>query len=488
MSVRTAAAAGVRRARHALVLAGLMPSLAACIPSAEKPVLGIDIPAAYLAGRGKAEAALPKLDWWRGFRSRQLTALMEEAQSANFDIAVAIARILQADAQAQIAGAPLLPAVNLDARATRSQISLATGSGDAPAVGVNRQRTLYNVSLNASYEIDFWGKNRATLLAAEETAVAARFNREVVALSTLATVGNGYFQVLGAQDRLRIARENLSSASRILVLIRQRTEAGTANALDLAQQEALVATTRASIPPLEQTLRQNIAALAVLVGKPPEYFTVRGGGMMALAIPAVTPGLPSDLLTQRPDIRMAETNLESANASVVAARAAFFPSIQLTADGGYQSAALRTLFTPQAAFYNATASLTQPIFDGFRLQGQFDFQRGRQEELVQTYRKTVIQAFADVENALIAVQQTAERERLQREAVVSSRRAFELSEARLREGAVDLVTVLNAQQTLFQNEDALSQARLARLQAIISLFQALGGGWAPQEVKRAHAS
>ena len=429
---------------------------------------------------------MPQLDWWRGFRSKQLTTLIEEAQASNFDIAAAIGRIMQADAQAQIAGAPLLPNVGLDASATRSQVSIATGSGDVTG-SVNRQRRLYNITVNASYEIDFWGKNRAALLAAEQTAIATRYSREVVAITTLAAVANTYFEMLSAQERLRIARDNLSSATRILTLFRQRLEAGTANALDVAQQEALVATTRAAIPLLEQIARQDIATLAVLVGKPPEYFTVRGGSMAALAIPRVTPGLPSELLRQRPDIRLAEADLASANASVFSARAAFFPSIQLTGQGGFQSAALQTLFSPQAAFYNVTAGLTQPIFDGFRLQGQLDFQRGRQEELLQIYRRTVVSAFADVERALIAIQLTAERERLLREAVAASRRAFELSETQLREGAVDLVTVLNAQQTFFQNQDALAQTRLARFQAVVSLFQALGGGWAPEPVVLRHA-
>jgi outer membrane protein, multidrug efflux system len=471
----------------AMLSISLTPALGGCMLTAQqKPLWNFDLPPTYRAARGNAEAAVPQLDWWRGFRSKQLTTLIEDAQSANFDIAAAMGRIMQADAQARIAGAPLLPNIALDASATRSQSSIATGTGNVTGA-VNRQRTLYNVSVNASYEIDFWGKNRAALLAAEETAISARYSREVVTITTLATVANTYFEVLSAQERLRIARDNLSSATRIQTLIRQRLEAGTASALDVAQQDALVATTRAAIPLLEQVVRQDIATLAVLVGKPPEYFALRGGTMGALAIPRVTPGLPSELLRQRPDIRMAEADLESANASVVSARAAFFPSIQLTGNGGFQSAALQTLFTPQAAFYNVAASLTQPIFDGFRLQGQLDFQRGRQEEFLQTYRRTVVSAFADVERALIAIQLTAERERLQRDAVVASRRAFDLSETRLREGTVDLVTVLNAQQTLFQNQDALAQTRLARFQAIVSLFQALGGGWAPEPLGMRHA-
>jgi len=298
-----------------------------------------------------------------------------------------------------------------------------------------------------------------------------------VHLTTTASVANGYFQALAAQDRLRVARGNEASASRILNLIQQRLQAGTASELDTAQQESVVATQRAAIPPLEQQLRQNIHALAVLLGRSPESFALRGGGMNQIATPRVTPGLPSDVLTQRPDIRQAEALLASANADVESARAAFFPSISLTGEAGYQSAALRTLFRPESIFYNVATSLTQPIFDGGRLLGNFDLQRGRQEELLQLYRKAIIQSFADVENALVAVQQSARRERLQREVVAASRRAFDISESRLREGTIDLVTLLNTQQALFQAEDAAAQARLAHLLAIVSLYQALGGSW-----------
>jgi NodT family efflux transporter outer membrane factor (OMF) lipoprotein len=449
--------------------------LSGCILGSEKPELAVDIPPAYLAGGRAPDAALPAVTWWRGFRSAELTALVEEAQIANFDIAAAIGRILQADAQSRIAGAPLLPNVDLDASATRSKASQTTSPSGV--VSSASERTLYSASLSASYEIDFWGKNQAALRAAEETALASRFDREVVNLSTIASVANAYFQVVAAQERLRVGRQNLASASRILTLIQQRLSAGTASSLEIAQQESLVAVQRAAIPPLEQLVRQNIATLAVLIGRPPEFFALRGGNLFGLTIPRVTPGLPSALLTQRPDIREAEAQLASASANVESARAAFFPSINLTAEGGYQSAALRTLFRPESAFYSAAASLTQPIFDGFRLQGQLDLQRGRQEELLQKYRKAVVSAFADVENALVAIQQTALRERLQREVVASSRRAFEISETRLREGTVDLITTLNTQQNLFQAQDNLAQARLAHLQAVVSLFQALGGNW-----------
>jgi NodT family efflux transporter outer membrane factor (OMF) lipoprotein len=293
--------------------------------------------------------------------------------------------------------------------------------------------------------------------------------------------------VLSAQDRLRVARENLASANRVLDLIRQRLQAGTASELETSQQESVVNNLRATIPPLEQTLRQNKVALAVLLGIPPEHVKIRGGSLRAIAIPRVTPGLPSELITQRPDIREAEAQLAAASANVENARAQLLPSFTLTGTGGYQSSVFRTLLEPQSAFYNLAAGVTQPIFEGGRLIGNLDLQKGRQDELLQNYRKAVISGFGDVETALNAIAQTSLAERLEAQVVTSSRRAFDISEQRLREGTVDLVTVLNTQQTLYQAQDALAQARLARLQAIVSLYQALGGGWLPKPLETVDA-
>jgi outer membrane protein, multidrug efflux system len=448
--------------------------LGGCLLTGEKIDPALDIPAAYDRGpknAAAAEAALPPLDWWRSFRSKELTALIEEARASNLDIAAAVARIVQADAQSRIAGAALLPAIQGNGQASRSQTP-----------GPRVSNTLI-ASLSASYEIDFWGKNRAALRVAEELAVASRFDREVVSLSTVVATANVYFQVLAAQDRVKVARENLEAATRVLNLIQQRLTAGTASALDTAQQESLVNNVRAIIPPLEQLLVQNRNALALLIARPPEHVRVLGGSLRNIRYPRVTPGLPSELIAQRPDIRQAEANLAAANANVVNARAQFLPSIQLTGDGGYESAALRTLFRPESIFFNIAASLTQPIFEGGRLSGNLALQKGRQDELLQDYRKAVISGFVDVETALNDIRQTAERERVLRDVVSSSRRAFDISEQRLRQGTIDLVTVLQTQQTLFVAEDALAQARLAHVLAIVSLYQALGGGWLPKPVE-----
>jgi NodT family efflux transporter outer membrane factor (OMF) lipoprotein len=461
----------------------LVQPLAGCFLGTEHPDLALAIPATYRDASTRPRAALPKPDWWRGFHSRELTKLIEDAQSNNLDIAAAVARIVQADAQARISGAALLPAIDFGASVNRTRASRAPGSGlvgtsgGIEGSGGQSVRNSFAATFTASYELDFWGKNRALVRAAEETAIASRFDREVVALSTMAAVANAYFQVLSAQDRLRYARENVDSANRILGIIKERLAVGTASELDVAQQQSLVDTQRAVIPTLEQIVRQNTAALAVLVGRAPEFVRIHGGSSFKVTVPRVEPGLPSELLTRRPDIREAEANLAAANANVESARAAFFPSINLSAQGGWQATALKFLTRPEAAAWEIAANLTQPVFDGGLLQGQLDQQKGRQDELLQDYRKAIVQAFADVDSALVALQQNSIRERLENAVVTSSQLAFRLSEQRLREGTIDLTTVLTAQQALFQAQDLLAQVRLARLLAVVSLFQALGGGW-----------
>ncbi|MGY3445867.1 multidrug efflux system outer membrane protein [Bradyrhizobium sp. USDA 4473] len=455
---------------------GLGVGLSGCIPGVEKPELSLEVPASYkTAAKGDADAAVPALAWWRGFRSTELTGLMESAQLYNLDIAVAIAQIVQADAQVGVSGAALLPSISGSANAESQRV--AAGSSSSLAAGSTFSQ--YSLGLSASYIVDFWGKNRATLSASEESATSARYNREVVALTTMATVANTYFQVLAAQDQIKVTRRNLAAAERILALIKSQFAGGTASQLDLSQQEALVATQRAAIPPLEVTVGQNTAALAVLVARAPADFKVRGGSTTQIAVPRVTPGLPSELLYQRPDVRQAEAQLASSNFSVDAARAAFFPQIQLTGTTGFQSAALASLFAPGAWYYTLAAGLTQPLFDGFLLESQFKLAKGQQLQYLQTYRKAVLSAFADVEKALIALQKYTLQERLQSDVVAASRKAFEVAETQLRGGTVNLITVLQAQQTLFTAENNLVTVRLNKLLAASSLFQALGGGWTP---------
>jgi outer membrane protein, multidrug efflux system len=470
---------GKVRAAGALLALAVSPALSGCILGSERPELNLEVPATYRAATARnAEAAVPVLDWWRGFRSSEMSSLMDAAQIYNLDIAVAVAQIIQADAQVGVSGAPLLPTLTGDASAEREKQSSANTISSGQGFGGTTFNT-FQVGLTASYMIDFWGKNRATLYAAEENATASRYNREVVTLTTIVTVADTYFQVLAAQDEIRVTRQNLAAAERILNLIKKQFAGGTASQLDVSQQEALAATQRAAIPPLEVTLGQNIAALALLVGRAAPNFTVHGGSLSQIAVPRVTPGMPSELLYQRPDVRQAEAMLASSNFSVESARAAFFPQIQLTGTTGWQSSALASLFTPGAWFYTATASLTQPIFDGFLLESQLKQAKGVQLQDLQAYRKAVLSAFADVEKALIALQKFTLQERLQQQVVAASREAFDIAEKQLGGGTVNLITVLQAEQTLFTAENNLVLVRLSKLQAAVSLFQALGGGWTP---------
>jgi outer membrane protein, multidrug efflux system len=457
----------------------LSPALSGCIIGTERPELNLEVPAVYRAApRGDADAAVPMIDWWRGFKSTELARLMDAAQVHNLDIALAIAQIVQADAQVGVSGAALLPSVTGNASAERQKQSSANTITSGQGFGGTTFNT-FQTSLTASYMLDFWGKNRAMLYAAEENATVSRYNREVVTLTTMVTVANTYFQVLAAQDQLRVTRRNLEAAERIFNLVKKQFNAGTASQLEVSQQEALVATQRAAVPPLEVTVGQNIATLALLVGRAPANFTVHGGSTRQIAVPRVTPGLPSELLYQRPDVREAEAQLAASNFSVEAARAAFFPQIQLTGSTGFQSAALASLFTPGAWFYTLAANLTQPIFDGFLLESQLKQAKGVQLQNLNAYRKAVLSAFADVEKALIALQKFTLQERLQAQVVAASRQAFDVAEKQLAGGTINLITVLQTEQTLFTAENTLVSVRLSKLLAASSLFQALGGGWTP---------
>jgi NodT family efflux transporter outer membrane factor (OMF) lipoprotein len=286
--------------------------------------------------------------------------------------------------------------------------------------------------------------------------------------------------VLSLRDRLAIARANLENAERVLAIVQSRVRNGAASPLDLAQQEGVVAGQRAAIPGLVQDERFARASLAVLLGRPPEGFDVAGTALSPVRSPHVTPGLPSALLLRRPDLQSAEWALRGAEADVDAARAAFFPQIDLTGSGGLQSTALATLFSGAGGFYTIAASLTQPIFQGGALAGALKQAQGRRAEAIATYRGAVFQAFADVEIALGDIGNQSDQLRYRADQAGAAQRAFRISESQYREGATDFLTVLDAQRTLYAVQDSLAQAKLAALQADVTLFRVLGGGWPAQ--------
>ena len=412
----------------------------------------------------------PSSDWWQGFGSPQLDLYIAAARDANNDLAAALARVRQADAQARIAGAALLPTVDLNANAIHErQPSARTGK--------MQNGNVLEPSLTASYELDFWGRNAATARAAEQLLEASRYDQQTVTLTVMTSVATSYFHLIELRDRLKVAEDNLATASQTLDGLRRQLHAGIGTALDVAQQETVVANLSASVPPLRRQLGQQIDALAILVGKSPEELQVSAETLAQLSQPAVTPGLPSALLQRRPDVANAEAQLISANANIQAARAAFFPSITLTADGGLVSSSLSNLFNPSNAIYSLTAGLTQPIFEGGALEGRFDLAQARYDELLADYRKAVLSAFGNAEDALIAVQQAEEQEKRQADAAATAQRAYDFARAQMKAGTINILTVLNTETALFSARDALVQARSAHLQALVNLFGALGGGW-----------
>jgi NodT family efflux transporter outer membrane factor (OMF) lipoprotein len=456
----------------ALVLTG-------CAVTSTPPPRGIDMPAAWNEP-APADVQPLVLDWWRAFGSAELAGLVAQALAGNPDLAIASERIRQAEAALQIAGASLFPTLDLDA---------GTGqAGSRPRGGPTTTGKSTDVALSASYELDLWGRNASIKRSADESLQATRFDYETVRLTLVASVATTYFDVLTFRARLANARETVAIAERILAVVSSRARYGAASQLDLAQQQTAVFQARALIPPLELLERQTLNALAVLVGRPPEGFDVAGRSVVELPVPGVEPALPAGVLVRRPDIAAAEAQLAAANADVAAARAALLPSIRLTGSAGLASDALLSIGSSPTLFYAIAASLLQPIFDGGRLRGQVDFAAARERELVESYRRSILAALTDVENALVAANRTAVQESLQGQVRDSAQRTLRLAEIRYREGVDDLLSVLDAQRTLFQAQDQLAQIRLARLDASVALYRALGGGWEAPERSPATAS
>ena len=460
-------------------LAGLAVVLGGCSlgPDFLRPAL--EMPAAFRATPTTAAQAWPGPEWWRGFGSPPLDAMIADARENSFDIAAAIARVRQADAQVGISGAGLLPSLSGTTQASYAGSNLRSGGGVSRGYRDSRQ---YQAGLSASYEIDFWGRVRAGQDAAEARALFSRFDQQTVALTTVAAIATTWFNALALQDRLEVSERNLNDATLIQRAIRARLEAGTASLLDVSQQDALVAGIRAQQPGLRSQREQQLNGLGVLIGHPPEFIAARPGTLRDLLLPEVEPGLPSELLARRPDVAAAEAQLVAANGDIRVARADFFPRVTLTGSGGLEALALGTLFGPGSLFANAAAGAVQTIFDNGLKSSALAFDRARYDELVANYRRTVVQAFTDVENAVTAYRYATEQEALEQVAVDTAQRASDIARAQLLAGTTDIVTALQAQTTLFSDLDTLAQIRQVRFTALVSLYKALGGGWSRGDV------
>jgi outer membrane protein, multidrug efflux system len=428
-------------------------------------------PVAWRTQLTQAPSTWPSLDWWRGFHSPELTRLMVQAQSANDDLAAAIARVREADAQADISSAPLLPTLDASGSGERQKQFVAIPGISVPPY------TDVAAGLAASYQLDFFGKNLAARASALATAAANRYDRETVELTVVMSVANDYFTVLEIDDQLQIAGNNLASAEQTLQGLQVDASVGTTTSLDVAQQAAEVATLSAVIPPLEEQRRQTLDALAILLGQTPQTFDLPKGTLTSISQPQLVAGLPSELLARRPDVAEAEAQLVAANADIREARAAFFPTIDLTASGGYESTSLRTMLEPGSRIFDIAAGFTQPIFQGGALVGQYRYSKARYAELLADYHKAVISAFGNVEDSLIAVRETSDQLERQQKAVDTADRAYRLSQAQFHAGTINILTVLSTETALFTAQSTFAQVKLAHLQALVGLFNALGGGW-----------
>ncbi len=414
-------------------------------------------------------AAWPSAQWWHGFGSITLNDYIQQALNGSDDIAAAMARVREAEDQAQIAGANLYPSLSGEFTGTKTHQF-------TPPRGGETYRE-FEPSITASYVLDFWGKNRAARQAAELTAQASVYDRQTVVLTVLSGVATDYFQALEARDRLAVATNALANEQALLDGLETEQRVGIGTALDVAQQAAVVAVENATIPPLRQQLRQSMNALAILLGRTPEELQFQDAGLGDISPPPVVAGLPSQLLVRRPDVAESEAQLHAANADIVVARAAFFPNVTLTATGGYASSNLSQLVSPGSTVFALSGTVAQSIFEGGALRGQYHYSQARYAELLADYHKSVISALSDVEDALVAVQQSAEQQQRQQDAADKAQRAFDFAQQQMHAGVTNILTVLNTETTLFTAQDALVQVKFLHLQALVTLYQALGGGW-----------
>ncbi len=436
--------------------------LAACAaapppPEAAPPPL----PAQWrLGGEGAGDAV--SRDWWRGFGSEQLAALVARAEAQSLDVAAAAARVRQAEAVARMAGAALQPGLAAGVDASREGGRAGTGA------------TRYAAGLRASYEVDLWGRLRAQHDGALQALRASAFDREAVRLGVTAAVASAWLQAAALHERIGLAERQWRDAQRLLALVESRARAGAASPLELAQQRGLVASQARQLAALRQQAGDARTALAVLTGQAGEV-ALQPVPLAALRVPATQAGVPSALLVRRPDLARAEARLRAADADVQAARAAMLPSLTLGA--GLGTGGTRLPHLVDHPLYSVAAALAAPIFDAGRLAAGRDLAQARREELLADYRAAIVAAWADVEAALDAAAGADAQRAALADELAQARRALALAESRYRAGAETLLVLLDAQRVLNAAQDAELQLLLARLQAGVALFRALGGGW-----------
>lgn len=465
-----------RRPLRAVLGAAMLILLAACAATETAPPK-LDLPATETK-------APPVLDtWWNLFGDPELTALIEEALANNLDLHAAVSRIDLARANLLLAQSFLYPSVDLYANPSRAGRSAATSFPQGPPF----ISTDHTVGLAAAYEVDLWGKLRAGTDAAQSTLLASQYDAETVRITLTAQVANTYFTLTAADAELALTRRTLETREASVRLQQARRKAGLVSALDVKQAEAARATVAASIPPLQKAIELLQASIAVLTGRSPRdvYTPIvkRGRDIETYAkAPEVPPGLPSDLLARRPDIRQAEASLAAADYRVTQARAQYFPSLVLTGTYGSESATLANLFTGPAGIWSIAAALTQPLIGLKNIEAQVEASKARRQLAEIGYVQTVQAAFHDVHDALASHTGARNSFIAQEERVAQLADALKLAERRYRAGYTGYLDVLAAQRELLDAEQARLLALRDQQTALVDLYRALGGGWTPRSL------
>jgi multidrug efflux system outer membrane protein len=426
--------------------------------------------------RGETRAStnsFAELPWWQVFQDEQLQSLIREALTNNYDLRIAVSRMEQARAQAAEARSQLFPQIDYGAAAGGGRNA---GANNQPSP-TGTEGTVFAGDIQAAWEVDLWGRIRRQTEAARAQYFASQEARREVMISLIAQVAQDYFQLLALDRQLQIAYDSTNSFGQSLKIFDQRLRGGVASKLETASAEALLDAAAATVPDLEQQIASQENQLNVLLGRNPGPVVRTNISLDAESPPEVPAGLPSALLEQRPDIREAEQQLRAANAEVGVARANFFPQLDLTGMFGRVSPELAAITSGQAIAGSAAASLTGPIFHGGQIRAQYDQARAVRETAALQFQSTVLNAFEEISNELIAQQKLAIARDARRHAVAAFQEAFKIAMQRYQMGTSSYYEVLQQQQQLFPAEDTLVQTQLNQLLAVVQLYRALGGGW-----------
>ncbi len=421
----------------------------------------------------------PTQNWWTEFGDAELDALIDTALANNYDLRVAVARIEQAERQVRIAESARAPSVDFfsgaESRGPSGGVGTATNRDDWSS------RRTYQLGLRVNYEVDLWGRIGAETRSALELARANVFSREVVALTLIAETTTSYFQYLSLSERIVIAESNLKLARNVADALDRRLKHGDASLIEQQQQLIAIAMIENNLANLALQKERVLTRLSVFLGKPPGTIKIARNSISQVHFPKITPGLPSELLCRRPDIRRVEAQLASASADVEAARANLLPSFALTGQLGQGSFKLSDLLSPQSLMYSLAGNLTSTIFDNERKENRVALTRARNRELLEQYANTVLAALRDVEDALAGIRLTGKQQQALAEVLNRNSNLLEMSQRIYKLGALDYISFLDIQRNVYLAQDTEAIARFEQIRSTIDLFKALGGGITQQQ-------